>query len=694
MQFTRLNFPISLLLLLGFFFLKTPVLFAQHYSYTKGMPNKAFEKLKEYQNEKRDIRAFTFTRDDQWVIVADNLRYYSSLSYFDNIGLRPKITEYINAGKKVDAIAFSEKNEWVLIADDFQWFSNVNVFNSCGLRPKLRDLKSKNKRIASVTMGPKNCWVVITKDKEIHFSNNIRAELPELWKSLYECRNTAKRPVSFVSIIPPSKSTGSYPAGKRWVMVTDNYFWSEKWTSTARQKMLEYQDKKRRINYVALRPMGGWSIISNEKLFPSPGNKKAFDFETSLKIKDGDVSYSLAERMDYHHVPGVSIVVIDDGKVVLSRGYGTRKAGTDKPVYASSTLFPAASTSKAVGALAWGIFASTKPNLKLTDPLQTIVSRFKPSSTSTFMKWYNAMLKKDVRVKQITLKQLLSHTSGLNVHGIGQDPLNNKRTLHKILFNSNNTLKVKFEDPPGTYSNYSGGAYTVAEVLLTALTKQSAKSYVGQKILNPLKMYKSGFDVSSNKENALGHNKDGNPLALRDCPGEFAGGLITTPLEYANFVMALMNDGQFENRQLFPKYQIDAMLTNQVKKVYSGSCGNSSRCNGICFAKAGSNASPSCATPFRSDKANENTGIRDIIYYGLGLKLSSAISSNSANYPVRFSHGGTHDGYYCRFRAYKGKNEAIIIMTNGENSWKDSNDNARGASQLVDEILDSFFDNY
>ena len=692
MQFTRLNFPGFLLLLLVFFLPKTPSLYAQHYSYTKGMPTNAFEKLKEHQNKKRDIRAFTFTRDDQWVIVADNVRSYSSLSYFDNIGLRPKITEYINAGKKVDAIAFSEKNEWVLIADDFQWFSNVNFFNSCGLRPKLRDLRSKNKRIASVTMGPKNCWVVITKDKEIHFSNNIKNELPELWKSLYECKNTAKRPVSFVSIIPPSKSTGSYPAGKRWVMVTDNYFWSERWTSTARKKMVEYQDKKRRVNYVTLRPRGGWSIISNEKLIPSPGNNKAFEFETNLKTTKDGVSYSLAERMSYHNVPGVSIVVINNGKVVLSRGYGTQKAGTDKAVYASSTLFPAASTSKAVGALAWGIYATTKPNLKITDPLQTIVSRFKPSSSSTFMKWYNAMLKEDVRVKQITVQQLLSHTSGLNVHGIGAYPLSGIPSLSGILFNPDNSLRVKFEDPPAKYSNYSGGAYTVAEALLAVLTQQSAKSYADQKILNRLKMYKSSFDIDAQKENAFGHNKNGSPIPLGDCPGEFAGGLVTTSVEYANFVLALMHDGKFENRQVFPKYHIDLMQTNQVKSVFSGSCSSNSRCNGICFAKAGTTNAPTCASPYRSDEINEDTNEREIVYYGLGLSLSANLDSN--NYPTRFSHGGTHDGYYCRFRVHKDQNEAIIIMTNGKKSWEDSNGKTRGANQLVDEIQRSFIDNF
>ena len=57
------------------------------------------------------------------------------------------------------------------------------------------------------------------------------------------------------------------------------------------------------------------------------------------------------ERMKYHNVPGVSVAVINNGKIEWVRGYGVREAGTEVPV-TTETLFQAASISKPVAAMA------------------------------------------------------------------------------------------------------------------------------------------------------------------------------------------------------------------------------------------------------------------------------------------------------------------------------------------------------
>ena len=63
---------------------------------------------------------------------------------------------------------------------------------------------------------------------------------------------------------------------------------------------------------------------------------------------------TLAERMEHHHVPGVSIALIEDYEIQWARGYGVLEAGKEKRVM-PETLFQSASISKpvsAVGALA------------------------------------------------------------------------------------------------------------------------------------------------------------------------------------------------------------------------------------------------------------------------------------------------------------------------------------------------------
>lgn len=63
--------------------------------------------------------------------------------------------------------------------------------------------------------------------------------------------------------------------------------------------------------------------------------------------------YAEAARVAWN-VPGMSITVVKDGKVLMSKGYGVRELGKNEPVNAE-TLFGAMSTTKAMTAVAMGI---------------------------------------------------------------------------------------------------------------------------------------------------------------------------------------------------------------------------------------------------------------------------------------------------------------------------------------------------
>ena len=61
--------------------------------------------------------------------------------------------------------------------------------------------------------------------------------------------------------------------------------------------------------------------------------------------------WTLAERMTNYKVPGVSIAVIEGGRIAWARGFGVKEAGKTDPV-TPTTLFQAASISKPVAATA------------------------------------------------------------------------------------------------------------------------------------------------------------------------------------------------------------------------------------------------------------------------------------------------------------------------------------------------------
>jgi len=71
----------------------------------------------------------------------------------------------------------------------------------------------------------------------------------------------------------------------------------------------------------------------------------------STIIKGENASMKLADRMAFYNVPGVSIAVINNGKLEWAKGYGVLEAGTTRPV-TTETRFQAASISKPVAAMA------------------------------------------------------------------------------------------------------------------------------------------------------------------------------------------------------------------------------------------------------------------------------------------------------------------------------------------------------
>ena len=115
------------------------------------------------------------------------------------------------------------------------------------------------------------------------------------------------------------------------------------------------------------------------------------------------VKWTLAERMAHYKVPGVSIAVIEGGRIAWARGFGVKEAGKPDSV-TPTTLFQAASISKPVAATAM---------LRLVERgtlnLDTNVNRY--------LKSWKVPDNKFTATEKVTLRRIVSHTAGLTVHG-------------------------------------------------------------------------------------------------------------------------------------------------------------------------------------------------------------------------------------------------------------------------------------
>src|SRR2546425_329805 len=124
----------------------------------------------------------------------------------------------------------------------------------------------------------------------------------------------------------------------------------------------------------------------------------------AITIKgEAPTRYTLAERMAHHKVPGVSIALVDSGRIVWARGFGVKTAGGTDSV-TTTTVFQAGSISKPTFAV--GLMTLVQQGVLDLD--QDVNLKLKSWKLPE-----NRFTAKD----KVTLRRLLSHSAGLTVHG-------------------------------------------------------------------------------------------------------------------------------------------------------------------------------------------------------------------------------------------------------------------------------------
>jgi CubicO group peptidase (beta-lactamase class C family) len=158
-------------------------------------------------------------------------------------------------------------------------------------------------------------------------------------------------------------------------------------------------------------------------------------------------------------VPGVSLAVVRDGEILFASGYGVANVLTRTPV-TPRTAFEVASNSKPVAAYA-ALMLVEAGALELDAPLASFLQRpFLPTSP---------------RHERMTLRHVLSHSSGLSNLGVG-------------LFTDR---RLWFE--PGDHFSYSGHGYGYLGRALEDTAGEPLAGHLERVVLDPLGMTESGY---------------------------------------------------------------------------------------------------------------------------------------------------------------------------------------------------------
>lgn len=282
-------------------------------------------------------------------------------------------------------------------------------------------------------------------------------------------------------------------------------------------------------------------------------------------LRADTVDDAVRAEMDRQHIPGVSIAVIEGGKIVRASGYGVKNLETAEPVSAE-TLFQAGSVSKAVAATA-ALTLAAEGKFPLDADINTVLKTWHlPENEFTAQ-------------RKVTLRFLLSHSAGTTIHGFAgyaHDEI--VPTLVEVLDGGKpaNSSPIRVNVVPGTTGRYSGGGYLIIQQAIIDLTGEAFPAVMRKRVLEPLGMTGSTYEQPLPRElhsaAASGYLAADKPLpgSWHVYPEMSAAGLWTTPSDLARFAIGIQRAIAKEPNAILPAGIIDEMITPQMQSFGLG----------------------------------------------------------------------------------------------------------------------------
>lgn len=204
------------------------------------------------------------------------------------------------------------------------------------------------------------------------------------------------------------------------------------------------------------------------------------------------------EQMEKGDIPGLSIVILEDGETSYKESFGYANLD-DKKKVTSSTLFELGSTTKAFTAL--GILKlQEEGKLNLKEPV------------TNYLEWFEMKYNGDLQGDEvegevtITLEQLLYHTSGIGFNTIGDIPIASGEEALEMTVRT--LIDQELSYYPGEVFEYASINYDVLGLIIEEVTGQTYEEYIVTNILNPLNLKNSYFfeeDILDESELATGY---------------------------------------------------------------------------------------------------------------------------------------------------------------------------------------------
>lgn len=332
-------------------------------------------------------------------------------------------------------------------------------------------------------------------------------------------------------------------------------------------------------------------------------------------IKDSIDSYINKGMKDWN-IPGLAIVIVKDGKVVLMKGYGVRNMQTKEPVD-ENTLFMIASNSKLFTATSLAQLDYDK-QLSLDDKI------------TKYFPWYRDY--DSCTTNLVTIRDMLSHHLGTKTFQGDFTFWNSTLSRDSIMY------KMRLLKPTGNFRQqwgYCNSCFLTAGQVIEKVTGKPWEVYVYDSIMAPLGMENT---------HALGNNMEQMPDAASPYTNSFskelqllpydnvdnlapAGAIVSNVKDISKWLMLQLDSGKANDKQVIPWQAIER--TRDMSTIISS-------------------------------RKNAELPI-NITGYGLGIFISDYAGH------LTYSHTGGADGFVTSTCFVPDENLGIAVFTNNDN---------------------------
>ena len=314
--------------------------------------------------------------------------------------------------------------------------------------------------------------------------------------------------------------------------------------------------------------------------------------EARLQRIDDMISTAVAEEK----IPGAVALVARNGQVAYLRAFGTANHETGRQ-FRTNDIFRLASQTKAITATAV-MMLWEEGKFRLDDPISKFIPEFKePQVLDSLIEADTTFLARPAD-KEISIRHLLTHTSGIGYGMIDSDPRFTKIFVKAgivdawttdaltIEANTKKLAKLPLHHNPGEGWTYSEGL-DVLGYFIEVVSGMPFDEFLRQRLFEPLGMNDTYFYLPESKNDRLVpvHSKtDGkwtifkNEIFDVDFPKTgaktfFSGGagLSGTAEDYAKFLQMYLNEGVYNGHRILSRTTVQTIMANQIGSLWGDS---------------------------------------------------------------------------------------------------------------------------